>query len=45
MKKFKSAVIGCGKISERHLDAIVALDTVDLVAVCDIKGTGQRLRN
>ena len=37
MKKFKAAVIGCGKISERHLDAIVALDTVDLVAVCDIK--------
>ena len=37
MKKFKAAVIGCGKISERHLDAIVALDTVDLVAVCDVK--------
>ena len=37
MKKFKAAVIGCGKISERHIDAIVALDTVDLVAVCDIK--------
>lgn len=37
MKKFKAAVIGCGKISERHIDAIVALDTVELVAVCDIK--------
>ena len=37
MKKFKVAVIGCGKISERHIDAVVALETTELVAVCDIK--------
>ncbi|MBQ8203691.1 MAG: Gfo/Idh/MocA family oxidoreductase [Clostridia bacterium] len=37
MKKFKAAVIGCGKISTRHLDAISALENVELVAVCDNK--------
>ena len=37
MKKFKAAVIGCGHISPRHIEAVVALDTVELVAVCDNK--------
>ncbi len=37
MKIFKAAVIGCGKISTRHLDAIMALENVELVAVCDNK--------
>ena len=37
MKKFKAAVIGCGNISPRHLEAITALDYVELAAVCDNK--------
>lgn len=37
MKKIRAAVIGCGNISIRHLDAIVALDESELIAVCDIK--------
>ena len=37
MEKLKVAVIGCGNISVMHLDAIVALEESELVAVCDIK--------
>ena len=37
MKTLKVAVIGCGAISSRHLDAIVALEEAQLVAVCDNK--------
>lgn len=37
MKKIRAAVIGCGTISARHLDAIMALDESELVAVCDNK--------
>lgn len=37
MDKFKAAVIGCGNISPRHLEAIEALESVELVAVCDNK--------
>ncbi len=37
MKKLKVAVIGCGSISVMHLEAIVALEETELVAVCDIK--------
>ena len=37
MKKFKAAVIGCGNISPRHIEAIIALDYVELAAVCDNK--------
>ena len=37
MKKFKAAVIGCGNISPRHIEALVALDYVELAAVCDNK--------
>lgn len=37
MKKIKSAVIGCGTISARHLDSIAALEESTLVAVCDVK--------
>lgn len=36
MKKLKVAVIGCGRISCRHLDTARDLDCADLVAVCDI---------
>lgn len=37
MKKFKVAVIGCGAIAPCHLEALKALDNVELVAVCDIR--------
>ena len=31
----KVAFVGCGRISERHYEAVRELDQVDLVAVCD----------
>lgn len=37
MKKLRIGVIGCGRISSRHLDAARDLDCAELVAVCDIK--------
>lgn len=37
MNKLKVAVIGCGRISIMHLEAIEALEESELVAVCDIK--------
>lgn len=37
MKKLRVGVIGCGNISERHLDSAQALDEAELVAVCDVK--------
>ncbi len=36
MQRIKVAVIGCGMISDMHLEAITALDIAELVAVCDI---------
>ena len=35
-KKLRAAVIGCGCISCRHIDTVVALEEVELVALCDI---------
>lgn len=37
MKKWKAAVIGCGSISPMHLDALEALENIELVGVCDIR--------
>ncbi len=37
MNKLRVAVVGCGSISVMHLDSIVSLAEVELVAVCDIK--------
>lgn len=37
MKKLRVAVIGCGRISVMHLDALEKIDGVSLVACCDIK--------
>lgn len=35
--KYKAAIIGCGRISFKHIDGFIAnKDTVELVAVCDI---------
>jgi len=34
--KYKIALIGCGRISFKHIEAFVAMqDKADLVAVCD----------
>ena len=37
LKKFKVAVIGCGRVSVMHLVSIEMLKNVELVACCDIK--------
>lgn len=37
MAKLKAAVIGCGSISPMHLDAIAAMEHVELAGVCDIR--------
>ncbi len=37
MKKLKVGVIGCGRISIRHLLPITAIEGIELVACCDIK--------
>ena len=34
-RRFRIAVVGCGRISERHFDAISRLPSLQLVAVCD----------
>ena len=37
LKKFKVAVIGCGRVSVMHLVSIDMFDDLELVACCDIK--------
>ncbi len=37
MKKLRVAVIGCGRVSEKHFDAIHHSEYAELVACCDIK--------
>ena len=37
MKKYKFALIGCGRISYKHINAINNIENAELVAVCDIK--------
>lgn len=34
-KTFRIALVGCGRISKNHLDAIDQIDGLDVVAVCD----------
>ncbi|MBQ8372465.1 MAG: Gfo/Idh/MocA family oxidoreductase [Clostridia bacterium] len=36
-KKFKVALVGCGVISDNHIVPLLALDGVELVALCDIR--------
>jgi predicted dehydrogenase len=36
MSQLKFALIGCGRISRKHVEAIASLDDATLVAVCDI---------
>jgi UDP-N-acetyl-2-amino-2-deoxyglucuronate dehydrogenase len=35
-KNFRIALVGCGRISANHFEAIKRIDGLDLVAVCDI---------
>ncbi|HVJ49823.1 Gfo/Idh/MocA family oxidoreductase [Desulfitobacterium sp.] len=35
-KKMRFAIIGCGRIAQKHAESIVALPEAELVAVCDI---------
>ena len=37
MKKFRTAVIGCGGISQVHLTALSKMENVELVSVDDVK--------
>ena len=37
MKKYKLALIGCGRISYKHINAINTIENAELVAVCDLK--------
>lgn len=37
MEKYKFALIGCGRISNKHINAIKKIDKTSLVAVCDIQ--------
>ncbi|MBD3252117.1 gfo/Idh/MocA family oxidoreductase [Candidatus Pacearchaeota archaeon] len=36
MKKIKFGLIGCGRVSKKHLDSIKLIDDAELKAVCDI---------
>ena len=36
MKKIKFALVGCGRISGKHIEAISEIENASLVAVCDI---------
>lgn len=37
MKKLRCGIIGCGRISVMHAEALKALDCADFVACCDVK--------
>jgi predicted dehydrogenase len=36
MKKLRFALVGCGRISKKHVDAIARAEYAELVAVCDV---------
>ena len=36
MEKFKLGLVGCGKMMGTHVKAVNDMDTIDIVAVCDI---------
>jgi UDP-N-acetyl-2-amino-2-deoxyglucuronate dehydrogenase len=47
-KTIKVALVGCGRISNRHIEAIGANENVEIALVCDIdegraKAAGERL--
>ena len=38
------ALIGCGRIASRHIEAIQATPAAKLIAVCDMNGTRAKER-
>ncbi|MEA3493997.1 MAG: Gfo/Idh/MocA family oxidoreductase [Candidatus Margulisiibacteriota bacterium] len=36
MEKLRFALLGCGRISKKHAEALTALDEAQIVAVCDV---------
>ncbi|KQC07924.1 MAG: oxidoreductase [Candidatus Cloacimonas sp. SDB] len=36
MKKIKLGLVGCGRISAKHFEAIAAIDEAEIIACCDI---------
>ena len=36
MSVFKLALVGCGRVSKRHIEAVQTVDGIDIVIVCDI---------
>jgi predicted dehydrogenase len=45
MKKIKFAIVGCGRIAYRHIEAIQANNNAELVALCDLNLERARERN
>ena len=43
LQPIRFALVGCGRISRKHVDAITALATAELVAVCDPKFAARAL--
>src|SRR5918992_460604 len=43
-KKFRTAIIGCGRISVIHIDALKAISDVEIVALCDLDENLARAR-
>ena len=44
MKRYKFALIGCGRIFYKHINAINKIKNTELVAVCDIKEEREKKR-
>ena len=44
MRNYKFALIGCGRISYKHINAINKIINAKLVAVCDIKEEREKKR-
>ena len=44
MKIFKVAIIGCGNIFPMHAQSVKGLENAKIVAVCDIKEEGPRIK-
>jgi len=36
MPPIKLALIGCGRVSKRHIEAVEAVECIDIAVVCDI---------
>ena len=36
MSSVKLALVGCGRVSKRHIEAVQAVDGIDIAVVCDI---------